>query len=684
MGSKSDTIHGKTIGFLFSYEDYHLLTPKIDIARSMIAFDNQLANELNREGVFCREASSYLTQEDWLKIIKDSEKWIKQWPHRNFAGCTFIERLRLGSFPSLWWQMENILYGSSPHLGPGIGFYKAAKYTYIIRRILECEEPTLVYLVDWDQTETSFIKSLLSDKGVSYQTVDAPHKLSLSTFKDRLVRLIKIGHWHWLWDIRLYLRRRARGIFYYLGELGHNREKQDGLRILLVSEQGEGMRTYRDPRDNKLKAGDLYYAGIEEELLSDAKVNVVELKLGVPNVSDLSWKEDLAQILQNSEQYVPIEAFRCLKHLSISWKARDNLKKAWKDLEKDESFRKSFDIDGFDLYPGVRDQIKALLLHNAILGLRKVLAYQEALRQISPDVVLMNRHNAAMIDACRLEEIPVVEMQHGLWTPYPTHSVRYSRRCLDGEPRPLPTKIAVWGNYMSNLLHDWNCPQEHIAVTGYPAYDRLTRLESKDIKHFADELGFDSDKRIVVYMTGNPAVEFKLTPQEQLETARALLLAAKKLSDVVLIIKVHQYDEIEAYERLQSRLNAEAYSLVLKHCDTTLLIATSDAVIAKGSSTQLEAAIAGKPIIMINFSDRPDMFEFKQYDIGPYIDDVSEISNAVKTVLYDEEARKQMAEARETFVDEWANGADGRASKRLANLLKRLAREHQARLADKV
>jgi UDP-N-acetylglucosamine:LPS N-acetylglucosamine transferase len=112
----------------------------------------------------------------------------------------------------------------------------------------------------------------------------------------------------------------------------------------------------------------------------------------------------------------------------------------------------------------------------------------------------------------------------------------------------------------------------------------------------------------------------------------------------------------------------------VKKCDTTKLIAASDVIIAKGSSTLLEASIAGKPVLIYNFSNRPNAFEFKDYAIGPYIDDPFQIPGALRTVLYDVDARKEMKIARKSFITEWADGADGHASMRLADLLKKLAK----------
>jgi hypothetical protein len=662
----------------FEYDDMKRLDLEPGARLRRIVYSAQLAKDLSSEGISCVEAASYLSREDWIAIAASSVDWVKCWPYDRFAGQSLIEWLHLDDF-SLWWQLEGLLYyaGLGNYTEAG-GLYNAVKLIILIRKTVEQEKPDEVCFVDRGDLRSRIIKHLLDTMGVTHRSVDV-HP-SLPTIKESLSYRIKTGSLHWLWDLRLYFQRRWRGWAYWLSRIWQRKQEVGKLRVLLVSEQGKGMRSYVDPRNGEVRHGDFYFTGIQEALLEDDEVQTTELQLKIPNVGTTHWLEDLRCVVDRDRNYVPIEAFKGLMQIPASLRARSRLRQIWDTLLENIEFRESLFWGKVDLFPILRDQLEAIFLHNGVVQWRRTQIYRKALRHLSPDVVLMNRHNVAMVDACNLEDVPLVEMEHGTWSRFPAVLLRYYQY-LDGIEddltRPLPKAIAVWGPYMRDLLKRWNYPQDHIAVTGYPAYDRLNHLDSSSVRPFAEEIGLDPTKKTIVYMTGNPWMELYQTPQEQVETARALLQAIEA-HDVHLVIKAHQYDDADLYRQLQTELGAKSYSSVLQSCDTTLLIAASGAIIAKGSSTLLEAAIAGKPVIMVNFSDKPDMFEFKQYDIGPYIDDVSEIPEAVKTVLYDEEARKQMAEARETFVDEWANGADGKASERLANLLKQLAREYEA------
>lgn len=666
--------------FIFSVDDWHVLDQDVSSPTINVAFDSRTVSRLNADGIQCANAHSYLSRENWKDIADNSVEWIKRWPYRKLGGRSLIEWLHPDDF-SLWWQLEGLLYyegiGSCAEVG---GFYNAVKLIKLIRRIMEQEEPDEIRFVDRGDLRSRIIRQLLDTMDVTYQPVHV--RPSLPTLKESLSYRIKTGSLHWLWDLRLHLQRRWRGWAYRLGKSWRRRQK-DKLRILLVSEQGAGMRSYVDPRNGQICHGDFYFAGIQEALLKDKEIQTTELHVRIPEVGSAPWLEDLLCILDRDRDYVPVEAFEEFAKVPASLRVRSELRQVWNKLREDDDFRKSLFFEGIDLYPILHDQLATVILHSSIIQWRRTQTYRQALRRLSPDVVLMNRHNTAMVDACNLEGVPLVEMEHGTWSRFPAVLLRYYQY-LDGVEdnltRPLPKAIAVWGHYMRNLLKRWSYPENRIFVTGYPAYDRLKHLDSSSVHRFAEEIELDPTKKTIVYMTGNPWMELYQTPQEQVETARALLQVIERLSDVELVIKAHQYDDADLYRQLQTELGAECYSAVLQRCDTTLLITASEAIVAKGSSTLLEAAIAQKPVIMINFSNKPDMFEFKRYGIGPYIDDVGDIPNAVKTVLLDEEAREQMLKAQDEFVDEWACGADGKASNRLANLLKELAREHKAQL----
>jgi glycosyltransferase involved in cell wall biosynthesis len=677
MIKPSDSLQG-ILCFIFSVDDWQLLCEDVSSPTINVAFDSRTVSRLKAHGIECADAHSYLSREDWEGTADSSVEWIKRWPYMKMGRRSPIEWFRLDDF-SLWWQLEGLLYyegaGSYAEVG---GFYNAAKLITLIRRIIAQEEPDEVRFVDRGDLRSRMIKHLLDTMDVTHQPVDV--RLGLPTLKENLSYRIKTGSLHWLWDLRLHLQHRWRGWAYRLAKTWRRRQKGK-LRILLVSEQGAGMRSYVDPRNGQIRYGDFYFAGIQEALLQDKEIQSTELHIRIPEVGFAPWLEDLRCILDRDRDYVPVEAFEGVAKIRSSLRVRRELRQVWNTLRQDDEFRNSLVLEGVDLYPILHDQLAAVILHSSIIQWRRTQTYREALRRLSPDVVLMNRHNTAMVDACNLEDVPLVELEHGTWSRFPAVLLRYYQYLDDVEDdltRPLPRAIAVWGSYMRNLLKRWNYPKNRIVVTGYPAYDRLQHIDTSSVHRFAEQAGLDPAKKTIVYMTGNPWMELYQTPQEQVETARTLLQAIEKLPDVQLVIKAHQYDDADLYRQLQNELGAESHSVVLQKCDTTLLIAASEAIIAKGSSTLLEAAIAQKPVIMINFSNKPDMFDFRKYGIGPYIDDVDDIPDAVKTVLYDEGARKQMARARDDFVDEWACGADGKASNRLANLLRKLAREHQA------
>ncbi len=684
---KISTFHDMSpiLFFIFCDEDIEELSRHVSrsAAKRIIDFSYHVGLEPRMQEPNYLEAHTYLSKADWEYIARSSVDLIKAWPYRRFLGRSIIDWLRLHDF-SLWWHLEGLLYYNETS-----GFYDIVKVATLIRRIIDREAPCAVYVVDRGDIRTRVVTHILSEMGVVIHSVAAGRYASL--WRSFLSLKVKTGSLHWIWSLRLQIQRYWRSLLYWWSAKHQRYTDSTGagvVRVLLVSEQGNAIRSFIDHRSGRLRSGDSYYAGLHEMLLQDETVQTIELQLNIPGVGSRPVLEDIKCVAARDRDYVPIEAFKRFVCVLKSIPVRYRMRRIWEWLLGDADFRGSLIFDGIDLFPLLHKQFEIAFLHNAVVQWRQTEVFREALLQLRPDVVLVNRYDTAMIDACQLERVPLIEMEHGTWSRFPAVLLRYyqyeekgSTGCERGG-RLFPNRIAVWGSYMRDLLQSWNYPPERIAVTGYPGYDRLFNIDLELVRQFAREHNLDPMKKIVVYMTGNPWMELYQTPQEQVETARYLLQEIKKLEDVFLVIKVHQYDDVNLYRKLQSKMGVDWCSLVLQKCDTTMLIAASDVIVAKGSSTLLEAAIAGKAVIMVNFSAKPDMFEFGKYRIGPRVDTIGDFAQALHIVLYDDDARQQMAAARKTFVEEWAHNADGAASLRLATLLKDLARNNRIRASS--
>ena len=242
-----------------------------------IAYSAQLVRRLKGEGISCVEAATYLSPQDWIAIAENSVGWIKRWPYLEAAGKSLIEWLHLDGF-SLWWQLEGLFYyaglGNYAEVG---GFYNVVKLITLVRRILEQEEPEEVCFVDRGDLRAQIMRHLLDTMDVPYRSVRV--RPGIPTIKEKLSYKVKTSSLHWLWDLGLYLKRRWRGWAYWLNKVLHRKEEGDKLRVLLVSQQGNGIRSYVDPSNDKVRHGDFYFAGVQEALLEDEEVQTLELQL---------------------------------------------------------------------------------------------------------------------------------------------------------------------------------------------------------------------------------------------------------------------------------------------------------------------------------------------------------------------------------------------------------------------
>ena len=82
-----------------------------------------------------------------------------------------------------------------------------------------------------------------------------------------------------------------------------------------------------------------------------------------------------------------------------------------------------------------------------------------------------------------------------------------------------------------------------------------------------------------------------------------------------------------------------------------------------------------KPIVVLNLSGEPDAMPYVEKGIALGVYRKEDLIPAIKDALYNREVREKLARCREKFVYEYAYIQDGRASERVANLIKSIATE---------
>jgi len=206
-----------------------------------------------------------------------------------------------------------------------------------------------------------------------------------------------------------------------------------------------------------------------------------------------------------------------------------------------------------------------------------------------------------------------------------------------------------------------------IVVTGQPRFDSLARAnEFFHRDKICRKFGLTMSKKILLWATDSGLPE-----EESKENISAVYQAASVLENVQLAIKLHPAEDQGA--PLYKQNHSYAPIILRGKQPISELLYVCDVMITKASTTANEAAILNKPIVVLNLSGEPDAMPYVEKGIALGVYRKEGLIPAINDALYNREVREKLARCREKFVYEYAYIQDGRASERVANLIRSIA-----------
>jgi UDP-N-acetylglucosamine 2-epimerase len=103
------------------------------------------------------------------------------------------------------------------------------------------------------------------------------------------------------------------------------------------------------------------------------------------------------------------------------------------------------------------------------------------------------------------------------------------------------------------------------------------------------------------------------------------------------------------------------------------LLRGSAALVTVNSTVALDAAVLGVPALVIGLPNNLSPFVDAGVMAGVAGADADRIAQALGRILYDEEFRQRLEDARGAFLARYKIGADGHAAERSAEVIRRLA-----------
>ncbi len=297
--------------------------------------------------------------------------------------------------------------------------------------------------------------------------------------------------------------------------------------------------------------------------------------------------------------------------------------------------------------------------------------WRRALDELQPRVLVgFNAYNVTLapgILQARHRGIPTVMVQHGMFGPF----------FRAGALLPFD-EVIVFDAYPRGLLSALAEPHTAFTETGHADYDDAR--PEPGLREAAAELRGEllGDRQHLVVVTTQP-VELRLMANEERWWLDLLAEACAK-DNALLAIKPHPEERasLPRYEALQERLPANVR--LIRHGEVPLrtLIAASDLLVTRFSSTATEAALLGVPVIVVNLSGGPDQFPYAEEGAALGVYSPEGISPALNSLLRDTDVRSRLLASQQHFLERHLGPRDGRATERISARIEALAGGHRS------
>ena len=142
----------------------------------------------------------------------------------------------------------------------------------------------------------------------------------------------------------------------------------------------------------------------------------------------------------------------------------------------------------------------------------------------------------------------------------------------------------------------------------------------------------------------------------------------QQLKDVVLVIKQHPGEAEEYTKAIMEHLKNYKINAIItpKNSDTYEQIYICDLMIARHSTTAMEAVALNKPIILLNLSGEPDPVEYVKEGVAIGVYKEEELKPVIERLLKDD---SELVRNRKKYIRKYLYKIDGNATERVAKVV---------------
>jgi hypothetical protein len=573
--------------------------------------------------------------------------WIKSLRHARVDGQPLRRRFTYRG-DSLWWFTEIYLHKQQV-------VHRIFRTLAALDALVERERPDSIGVADGDRLLRLLVPRFAASRGIRCTTV-SPRASSLS----RIAAMDARGAWLHASALASRLRRRARST------------PPRSVTILAfvhrafwqAREDGTSAEQYIGP----------VLSSLEEQLPANA-LGYVSVGPSA-NFRARRWWHPLAGGT-DPEPHAAVEAFSNLATLRPSrrlWRARHGLRRA---LWRSHDLREAAVIGGCDCWPILREELAGVALLQWPWSARAMDEAGAALDACRPAAALTYAEaggwGRALVLECRRRGIPVAGLQHGFihrhWLNYrhePDEMAPDPGNPSDeGFPRPALTLL--YDDYAArHLTEAGSFPAEALQVTGSARLDAIVRasrgLTSGHLARARAGAGAAPAEALVLVATKWSEARLVLP---------GVLAAASRIPNIRIAIKTHPGETPAAYDAVRS---IPGLTILPASVPLGPLLAASRAVLTVNSTVALDAAVIGVPALVVGLPNNLSPFVDAGMMAGVPAGDDQGAARLLERILYDEEFRRQLDEARRGVLAAYRMESDGQAASRAAGAILDLAR----------
>jgi len=299
--------------------------------------------------------------------------------------------------------------------------------------------------------------------------------------------------------------------------------------------------------------------------------------------------------------------------------------------------------------------------------------------------------NRYFLNQAKKSKIPSLLVQDGILTYNPdtvyNNSYRFRKGllsiikkllriepCIEKYGEGKCTKIASWGHHSKEYFLKLGIPEDRILLTGSPRFDLIA---STDWSNSADaimmKLNIPQERKIVTFFSDfyeiGGAVRIKekdFTIRNIVESARRLLV---KNFPIHLVIKLHRAEKIAYFNSLYKTLSSPKWLTITQDVELYPLLYKTDVAITVASTVGLEALLFNKPLITVNFTGRPDIYNYAEKGGGIGVYNPDKLPSILQKTLFDAEFKKSLLNSQNKYIKDEVAYFDGRSTDRIADII---------------